>query len=149
MTNFARSQLRKPDVDEEVEPGDIVEIPPSVVETKSLLCAARLENSLDHAEFKALVDEFEASVRHDERMLAQLIPLDVGARDRMAAPSVRMKFMDAAGEAEVKKRYDVAPRTPNGKLKQGWAAMVGAELGYTVQQIQSCVHKLKHGDKHR
>lgn len=143
MTNFSRAKLRGV---EQEEPGEIQIVPAPVVETKALLCAARLENSLDHNEFKALVDEFEESVRHDERERQKAIAVmgkAIAARNE--PPAERLKFMDAAGEAEIRKRLEGAPLSATGKLKQGWAAAVGAELGYTVTQIQACVHKIKHG----
>lgn len=104
------------------------------------LAAARLESGLDQNEFVDLIDElvdcveFEAIARWE---------IKHGSRDAMAAPNIRTKLMDVAGEAEIKKRLAAAPRSETGKLRQGWAAMVGAELGYTVQQVQSVIHKLK------
>ena len=134
--NFSRDKLKGADV----EPGEIEVVPPSVQETAMLVCAARLENSLDHNEFKGLVDELIESVRHDERMRSKLLPIVAIAPGPLQAPSQKLKLMQAEDAAEIKRLVAAATRTPAGKLPQGFANQIGARLGYTVTQVQSVIY---------
>lgn len=104
-----------------------------------MVAAARLENSLDAAEFCGILGEFEELVREHERAIASA-PSGPAEPSTPQAPGAVVKLMTPEGADEIRKLIAKSPRTPTGKLPQGTANRIGAELGYTIGQVQSVIY---------
>lgn len=109
------------------------------------VCAARLDTNVTGEEFVALLEALEIEIRADERADCENerdeIPAPMAATHAMAnAPNIKTKLMTAVDAKHIQELVAMAPRTGTGKLKQGFANQVGADLGYTVSQVQSVIY---------
>lgn len=108
------------------------------------LAAARFDKAVTGEQFLELMTKFEAEIRADERAdcenefagRATVEPKWTGAN----APAHKIKLMQPEDAEEIKRRIAEVERTPSGKLPQGTANRIGADLGYTKSQVQSVIN---------
>lgn len=110
------------------------------------LAAARFDKTVSGEAFLELMTKFEAEVRADERADCEN---ELAARNEQSArapvaldraPQHKLKLMQPDDAKEIKRLVEQAERTPSGKLPQGTAERIGAQLGYTKSQVQSVIY---------